>query len=87
MAQYQVDLNSPDLEAILKGDEVRAALLDVGEQVRNSTGRPEDYEVDESTVPSRARVSVHTPDGNWAAHNREARDHLLLAAIAGMGGP
>lgn len=78
--------NNEDLKKILKSDDVQDALRDVGQRVITNTGRPDDYEMDETIGADRARVAVHTNEGDWAAHGREARDHRLISAIASMGG-
>lgn len=80
MASSRISLNHADLEKLLKSPEVMAACREVGEAVRNGTGRPDDYEVQEFVGTSRARVTVRTVDDR-AARAREARDHRLIAAL------
>ena len=80
MGRVRVVLNSPDIEKILQ-HETMEALADIGDQVVDATGRPEDYEVQEYDGLTRARVTVRTVD-EQDARAREARDHLLIQAIA-----
>lgn len=76
---FRLTLNHRDLEKILK-EEAMKACAEKGEQIRQATGRPDDYEVQEYVGQSRARVTVRTVD-DWAARRREARDHLLIQGL------
>ena len=83
MAKPRVVLNHRDLEKILK--EATLPLLRAeGEQIRQATGRPDDYEVQEGVGPNRARVTVRTVD-DFAARGREARDHNLIRGLGASG--
>lgn len=79
----RVVLNSRDNEKILK-EAAMALLRQEGERIRQATGRPEDYEVQEYVGRNRARVTVRTVD-NWDARAREARDHNLIRGLGGLG--
>jgi hypothetical protein len=75
--------DSRELDKVLK-ELTRQALREKAEQIRQATGHPEDYEIQERTGPSRAAVTVRTVD-EWPARAREARDHNLIRGLGSSG--
>lgn len=84
MASSRFVRNSRDLEKILKEAAAMKPCAEIGEKIRQATGNPGDYEVQEYVGRQRARVTVRTID-EWSARIREARDHRLIQGLGSVG--
>ena len=84
MARPRYRRDSKELDKVLK-KLTKKALRDKADEIRQATGRPGDYEIEERTGPTRFGVTIRTID-EWPARAREARDHLLIQALGATGG-